>query len=369
MSRLFSSTALVALCASSAFAGGIDRSRQSILEIYETGTYGELGFGNISPSVSGTDAQMFGGGPTGDVAKDYTQAHLAFKQDIDDKWSYAVILDQPFGADLVYGASSVAFGGTIVDAHITSLTGVLRYKFNSNFSMVGGLRASRASGQIGLQGAAYGPFSGYLASFSPDTGLGYVLGAAYEKPEIALRVALTYNSATDHTMDTVETFNGFVIGTTPTDTSSPQTINLDAQTGIAKDTLLFGQIRWADWSEFQVDPATFTALSGEGLVDLEDTTTFTLGVGHKFNETWSGAASMEYEAGGDILVSPLAPTNGFVGMTLAAIYTTGNTKITTGINYTKLGDADPETGTPDQARAYMVDNSAVSVGMRIGVHF
>ena len=39
----------------------------------------------------------------------------------------------------------------------------------------------------------------------------------------------------------------------PTPIDPPQSVNLDFQTGIAKDTLLFGQIRWVDWSNTPID--------------------------------------------------------------------------------------------------------------------
>lgn len=149
----------------------------------------------------------------------------------------------------------------------------------------------------------------------------------------------------------------------------PQSVNLDFQTGIARDTLLFGQIRWVDWSVFRVDPAFFTPRAGGGLIDLEDTTTFSLGVGRRFNDTWSGSISFQYEDKGDPLVSPLAPTNGRFGVTLGAVYSRDNIKITSGINYTWLGDAQPETGTPDTARADFTDNSSVGIGLRIAYTF
>ncbi len=40
-----------------------------------------------------------------------------------------------------------------------------------------------------------------------------------------------------------------------------------------------------------------------------------------------------------------------------------------GARYTWLGDADPETGTPDVARANFTDNTALSLGLRIGYDF
>jgi len=374
MLKFLTSVSLVALGAGATYAGGIDRSGQGVSQIFEKGTYAELSFGALNPSVSGTDVAIFGGGSTGNVASNYTQFSLAYKQDINDKLSFAIILDQPFGAKLLYGTGSVALGGTSVDAKATSLTGVMRYKLDQNFSVLGGVRADQASGNITLKGAAYGAFNGYNVSLAQDTAVGYVVGIAYEKPEIAMRIALTYNSAIKHNFDTVETIGPAIIGIAPTEVSTPQSVNLDFQTGIAADTLLFGQIRWAQWSAFDIDPQTFTTLlngghfvKGGGLIALADTTTYTIGVGRKFNDTWSGAVSVLYEAKGDPLVSPLAPTNGKVGVTLAAVYTQDNMKVTAGINYTRLGDAQAQTART--ARTDMTGNSVVGVGVKVGFNF
>jgi long-chain fatty acid transport protein len=381
MGRVLVTASALALAAGAANAGGIDRSGQSIAPLFEKGGYAELSFGMVNPSVSGKDLAIFGGRNSQNVGKDYLSLGFAYKQDINDQLSYAIIYEKPFGADLSYASvangGSVAFGGTKAHAGYDELSAILRYKFNDNMSAYGGLRISRASGDVTLKGAAYGGLSGYNANFSNDTGYGYVVGVAYEKPEIALRVALTYHSAIKHEHDTKETISGFPIGpVSTTEVSTPQSVNLDVQSGIAPGWLAFGQIRWVDWSEYDIDPLVLTKatnggvfVKGGGLVDLSDSTTYTLGIGHKFNDQWSGAASVSYEEKGDPLVSPLAPTNGRLGLTLAAVYTTGNTKITTGINYTKLGDAQPETGTPDVARANFTGNSALGVGVRVGFSF
>lgn len=54
---------------------------------------------------------------------------------------------------------------------------------------------------------------------------------------------------------------------------------------------------------------------------LEDTVTYTLGLGRPFNDTWSGAAFVSYDDAGDPNVSPLAPTPGQLGLGFAAVYT------------------------------------------------
>ncbi len=372
MKRVMASASALALVAGIAQAGGIDRSGQGIGVLFEKGRYMELSFGRVMPDVSGRDVALFGGFPSGDVAGDYSQASLSYKADLSDKISYAIILDQPFGADVVYPTfngttGSIALGGTIAKADATALTGLLRYKFDERISVHGGVRVDRGSGDITLAGAAYGPLSGYNVKLDDDLATGFVIGAAYEIPDIAMRVALTYNSAITHNFDTVESLNPAL--TSSTKVKLPQSVNLDFQTGIAANTLLFGSVRWVNWSQFKIDPLIFTGVAGGGLVDLENTTTWTLGIGRKFNENWSGAASILYEGKGDPLVSPLAPTNGKLGLTLAAIYTRDNMKITTGINYTKLGDAQPETGTPDTARANFTGNHALGIGVKVGFSF
>ena len=373
MRALMAATAVAVASAGAATGGGIDRSGQGLGNLFESGRQIELSFGRVMPKVTGRDLL---GGATGDVAPDYTQLGLSYKYDINERLSFAFIIDQPFGADVIYAPTSPLLGRTKAVAKSTAMTGILRYKLENGFSVHGGIRAQRASAQIDLRGLAYGPLGNYSVDLRSDMAPGYLIGVAYERPDIALRVALTYNSAIKHKFDTVETglpgplaaLNGAV---TQTEVKTPQSVNLDFQTGVAPGTLVFGQIRWADWSNFKLQPRGFDTATGftGGLISLDDTITYTLGVGRRFNETWSGSFSMQYEKKGNPLVSPLAPTNGRLGATLAAVYTSGNMKVTTGINYTKLGDAQPETGTPDVARANMTGNKSVGVGVRVAFTF
>ena len=371
-----SATALL-LGGTAALAGGIERAPHSLGARFEPGeNFVELSFGHASPDVSGRDDALFGGSSFGDVADSYNFFGVAYKRQINNNLSAALIVEQPYGADILYpsptapGEGSVALGGTAVEVNSTTYTAVLRYRMENNFGVHGGIRGSRADGDVTLMGAAYGPVNGYNVALDTDTAFGWTAGVSWEKPEIAARVSLTYNSPIEHEFDTQETLGGSPIdpaGDSVTKVKTPRSWNLEFQTGVAADTLVFGSIRWVNWSEFRVDPRVFTGLVGSGLVELEDSTTLTLGVGRKFTENWSGSASFSYEKSGNELVSPLAPTNGKKGITLAAIYTRDNMKITTGINYTKLGDASPETS--DVARAYREDGDVVGVGVRVGFTF
>lgn len=391
MKLALTGAAALLMGSSAVMAGGIERAPQSITPLFEPAqNYVELSFGRVSPDISGEDDALFGGSSFGNVADDYNFFGLAYKRQFNDQFSAALIFEQPFGADLLYPSESVALGGTKVDVDSTTFTALLRYKLPNNIGFHGGLRGSRADANLTLAGAAYGPLNGYNLRADSDTAWGWVAGVSWEKPEIAARVSLTYNSEIEHDFSTTESLAGgpFAIPVDFTDPTAgfygptgkmkvktPRSWNLEFQTGVATDTLVFGSIRWVNWSEFKVKPPAYSntpnpAAPGEtlgSLVDLEDTTTYTLGVGRKFNEVWSGAASFTFEKKGDRLVSPLAPTNGRKGITLAAIYTRDALKVTTGISYFKLGDADPETA--DTARAYTDGSDAFGVGIKMGYSF
>ncbi|MCQ0971145.1 outer membrane protein transport protein [Paracoccus sp. TK19116] len=390
MKLALTGVAALLMTAAPVLAGGIERAPQSLNALFEPGeNYVELSFGGVDPTVDGTDSLGF---DTGDVAQGYGFTGLSYKRQFTDQFSGAIIIEQPFGADIRYptqpgpvpnpaAEGSILLGGTLAQVDSTTFTALGRYKFN-NFSVHGGIRGSRADGTVELNGAAYGPVAGYRVELDTETAIGYVIGAAWERPEIAARVSLTYNSEIEHDFDTSET--GPLVdpdgpgpippvpilnGSSTTTVKTPESWNLEFQTGVAADTLVFGSIRWVNWSEFRVDPENFVTVTGGGLVELEDTTTYTLGVGRKFTENWSGSASFTFEKEGDDLVSPLAPTNGRKGITLAAIYNQGPLRVTTGVNYTKLGDARPETGTPDVERAQMEDSDFFGIGVRVGYSF
>ena len=383
---LFVSAASVLFGTCPLWAGGIERSGQFLDPLYEKGNYVELSFGHVSPSVKGFDRSLgpyVGGASTGNVLGSYNGVGLAYKQQINNQWSIAVMFDQPFGADVLYASSSVNLGGTSANISSQNVTGIVRYEIpNSNFGVHGGLRISRADGNVTLNGPAFDSISGYHLSTDKDMAYGWLAGMSWERTEIAARVSLTYNSAVGHEFEAVETgplidFDGpgpapalpLLDGTSMLKVNTPKSWNLEFQTGISENTLIFGSVRWVDWSSFRIDPVRLWQVTGSGLVYLDDTITYTLGVGHRFSERWSGAASFIFEEAGSKEVSPLAPTNGSKSINLAAIYTQGKMRITTGITYASIGNAWPSEGTPAIVLADLDDSYAWGVGVKIGFNF
>lgn len=381
----FLGAGLLLLMNDSVLAGGIERRSQFLGPLFEEGNYLELSYGHVSPSASGRDQTPFGpGAGTGNILGSYNSVGFAYKQQINDQWSAALIVDQPFGADLLYPlGGSAMLGGTSVDVSSVNVTGVVRYEIpDSPFGVHAGVRASRTDGSVSVGGAAFGPVSGYNMSVDHDTAFGWLAGVSWERPEIGARVSLTYSSPIDHDFRATE--RGPLIdpdgpgpapalplldGSSPLRVSTPESWNLAFQTGLNPKTLLFGSIRWVDWSSFRIDPDRLWQVTGHGLVDLDDSTTYTLGIGHAFSERWSGAVSFSYEKAGDEMVSPLAPTNGSKSVTLAAIYTQDHMKVTTAVTYAALGDASPSLGTPATGVAELEGSYAWGIGVKVGYSF
>lgn len=359
MKRFTTALGALALTAGAAAAGGIDRSGQSIGLIFEKGNYAEFSVGRIMPRVSGVATPAYGGAASGNMALDYTQIGGGVKFNLGQNLDAAIIFDQPIGTDIAYPAGTGYFAqSSTAELTANAITGVLKYRLPSNVSLYGGLRYQT------LEAVASIPFvGGYNVTGARDGAFGYLVGAAFEKPEIALRVALTYNSEIDHSLATTE--NG--IFNSDTAISTPQSVNLEFQSGVAKDTLVFGSVRWVDWSAFVIDPANYPPTSP--LVSYaHDTVTYSLGVGRKLNENWSAAVSLGYEKPTGGFASNLGPTDGKKSITIGGSYTRDNMKLTGGVTYVDIGNAQTTLNGVNPASNFR-NNSAVAVGVKVGFSF
>lgn len=364
MKKLVGGATLAVLSAGMACAGGVERSSQSVGILFEEGTYVELTYGSVDPQVSGIQqSEVFNppqiGNSTGDVSPSYNSVTLGFKTELTDKLEAAIILDQPIGASVNYADPAYAYGGSTAEISSNAITALLKYNLPNNFSVYGGARHQRAEGEVDL-------FIGYTMQTDVAQDWGWVAGVAWEMPEIAARVALTYNSAITHS------FNATELGAISTtfDTTVPQSVNLEFQTGIAADTLLFGSIRWVDWTAFDITPQIYGALLGS-LVDYDsDTITYNLGVGRRFNENWSGAIQVAHEPASGGFSGNLGPTDGYTSLGLAASYTHGNITITGGVRHIWIGDA--ITQNPVSAGTTLgdfSDNTGWAWGFQVGYQF
>ena len=363
--------------AGAANAAGVERALTPFDVMFEEGNYFQLNIAGSLPDVSGTASEDYLGFDSGDMSVGFGTVGLAYKNQVSEALSFGLFYDQPYGADIAYpeGTNYYAQGAT---AELTShaLTSVVRHRFPSNVSIYGGLRYQTLSAEADL------PYveGGYAVEGERDGAWGYLLGVAYERPDIALRVGLTYMSEITHELDTEEVALAFV----PTDIAAagrlastteivtPRQLVLDFQTGVAEDTLIFGDIRWVEWTAFDISPEGYIQLpdrsnSGETLDPLveyeDDRWIFSLGVGRQLTENWAIAGTVSHEPSTGSVAGNLGPTDGFTSVGLGLTYTQDNLRITTGLRHIWLGDAETPQGSDFD------DNTAIAGGIQIGFHF
>jgi long-chain fatty acid transport protein len=413
---------LAALPTAGAFAAALDRSGQSISAFLQPGNYFEAGISVLDPSVSGnvrsgyTPSPAFPASAVGlentnisDMGDDYYFPSAALKLQLNDHFSFGLIYDQPFGADATYSVSdtgSAALGGvglfhngdeaTKVEVKSQNISMILGFQPNENFNFYAGPVYQTVKGNVQLRGLAYGgstTFGGYNANISEDGAVGWLAGFAYQIPEIALKASLTYRSEIEH-KTTIEESSiaplgqnlGTVInvnnGLGETEITTPQSVNLDFQTGIMANTVAFANVRWVNWKDFSIRPYAFGVASkmapgysnGFDLVAYSDDQWSTnIGLGRKLNDQWAGNVSVGWDSGAGNPVTTLGPTEGYWNLGLGVQYSpTPATFIAGGVKYFWLGDAKAQTGAQFGTSTYVAefnDNDAIAYGLKLGYRF
>jgi long-chain fatty acid transport protein len=366
------------------FAAGLDRSGQSISAFLQPDNYAEAGISVLDPTVKGKDNS---GNKVEDMGDDYYFPSAAIKVQATDKISLGLLYDQPYGADATYQVDGSNFSngseGTSVEVKTNNLTALIGYQPNKNWNFYAGPVWQTVEAEISLRGNAYakppaGTLSGYNIKVDEKEAYGWAAGFAYQIPEIALKAAVTYRSEIKHKAQARETFTT-PVGTIPmltagVDAITPQSVNIDLQTGISPNTLAFANLRWVHWDNFVVTPkflANTTAALGakQNLIDYtDDQYSATVGLGHKFNNKWSGTAAVGYDSGAGNPVTTLGPTEGYWSVGLGGQYSPAeNYFIQAGVKYFWLGDAQAQTG--GSVKADFEDNHAIGYGMKIGYRF
>lgn len=316
-------------------AGGFERSSQDFDILFEKGTAVEAGatvvmpqrkLKNIraNPGVATPPVVPYGpdrGKPWStsvDEAKTYWVPKVSAKFDLTDDLACAAQYREPWGIETDVGLNTLR-SFTAIEQKISSRDFGLNcsYRFavgeKSYFRILGGVSYQELKG---FQTRLIPPTTAFRGNFRvatldvEDGSVGWRLGAAYEIPEYAMRASLVYQSEVKYNLDgTIDnlmlnplTGQGVPLNVT-NDIAAPQSVEFKFQTGIAPDWLAFGSVKWTDWKSIQ--QATFVSNGNRGLPDgtkitsldlyYQDGWTVSGGVGHKFNEQWSGAATVTWD--------------------------------------------------------------------------
>ena len=368
---------------------------------------------NVFVSHPGSDAILSQGAIDGIVTKKAKEALTAQGLPINDQ-TLAVAKQQVIQSpqfQQLNGALNAAKGflgegNTKVKVDTQNISAVFGYQPTKNWNIYAGAAYQTIRGNVSLRGQAYSLYNGYDASIKETEGWGWLAGVAYQIPEIALKASLTYRSEIDHKVNIKEDLSlmGFpalntVLGgldvspdkiaamnsTGKTTITTPQSVNLDFQTGIMADTVAFANVRWVNWKDFSIQPHKFGKVSeaiggligrpnGFNLVQYsDDQWNITAGVGRKLTEKWAGNVSVGWDSGAGNPVTTLGPTEGYWNVGLGVQYSPApNYFIAGGVKYFWLGDAKAQTGAQAGGSEYVADfsdNNAIAYGLKIGYKF
>ncbi|MBZ9653589.1 OmpP1/FadL family transporter [Phyllobacterium lublinensis] len=350
ISTILGGALLLTGVASVAQAGGLERGGYNWELLFEPGRVAtEAGVIYVMPDRriknavdtnprDGRGANGIGGGATSvDETPDYSVPRFGFKVGITDDADCLATYSQPWGVHTDPGADWVGANQNIetkIDSDDYGLTCSYKFALSKGYlRAIGGVSYQELDGfknRLVFGNIFQTPYAalGYdgqgVLSLNAD-GVGWRAGVAYELPEYALRASLIYNAEIDldqinGTVDLTEIpgalagvlrnpFVGRVTDVYGTATM-PQSLDFRWQTGIAPDWLAFGQVKWVDWSVLEVVafcPTSTKALGACGpsspfrltSLDLmfQDGWTVSAGLGHKFNDQWSGSAQISWDRG------------------------------------------------------------------------
>lgn len=376
-----------------ASAAGLDRSSQPSAEFSQDGTLAYITAIHISPSLSGVETD---GKVIDSTANDYQFYGYGAKTDVNDTVSVGVFYDQPFGADVAYEGKNSLVGsdGTPSTAEVRTenFTGLVNVKLGDNFRVYGGPVLQKIKADVDIHGdpQVITALNGYTVDIAPNTDYGYMVGAAFVKPEIALKAAVTYRSEIEHdvnyaeTMPLIDRYN-LTPGLPPErrlvssqtkkgELTLPKSVNVDFQTGLNRTTLLTAKARWVPWESFEITPPLLNtnaqALRGVKKASLlqygKDAYQVEVGVAKRLSPALAVSGTVGWDSGAGNPVSPLGPAEGYYSVGLGAKYNvTPNWAVSAGGKYLMLGDADGQLAATGTKLGRFEDNSAYVVGLKL----
>lgn len=307
--------AAFAAFATTAQAGGYARGEADTDILFESGDFiFRAGATYVSPRRT---FDTTGGTANNDGAytNDYWVPSVAAKIGISENFACALTYTQPFGADATYGMGV----RRAQLANSRAPYGEKRFETNE-YGATCDVKFDVGQGKLHLLGGVFWQDFSYIAVNELDTlipastrhgtlrleddgALGYRIGAAYEITEYALRISLLYRSQIKHKTDE-GAYDLMDLGSIYLPASGygtlPQSLKLAAQTGVAPGWLVYGSVKWTDWSV--LDALNYT-INGPGLGPAQDVYnwkdgwTIQAGVAHVFNEKLTGTVNLTWDSG------------------------------------------------------------------------
>lgn len=300
-------------------AGGFARGDADTEILYEDGNVAARG-GVIYVIPKRSFATINGAtGTDDDFSKNYAIPSFSAKARISENLSCAFTYTQPFGAKSEYGSQAQLADLTADGLAVRTTNAVKQSKFYTNeYGGTCAVNFDVGPGQVYFIGGGFVESFNYTETktlgtlnLEDSSAGGYRIGAAYEIKEYALRTELMYRSQVDHEVSgKFRPIAAIATALSASEVSStgsgslPQSLELNLQSGVAPGWLVFGSVKWTDWSVLQTLNYSIPALASIGQnanqqknFFWQDGWTITGGIGHSFNENVSGAVTLTWDKG------------------------------------------------------------------------
>lgn len=328
--------AIATVLSGSALAGGFSRGTANLDGLFGDGFQMYSGMTYVSPGRSYQNIMgTMGPSPDQTFTNDYYIPYLSVGGHLGGPLNCVASYTQPYGADSSY------IGPLRFDTSAQSFT-VDEYGATCSVGFdVGKGRAYFIGGAFyeALDYHQEQDFTGYInggqapgASTLDMSGeaWGYRIGIGYEIPEIALRGTLIYRSQTDfnasgayanvpfaaltvadlvnnHNVDPGDAaviangmYGGNLTAGGSSSASLPQSLELNLRTGVAPGWLVFGQVKWTDWSVLKqivvVEDIAMQEFSSTSFY-FKDGWTVSGGVAHQFTDALAGSVALTWDKG------------------------------------------------------------------------
>jgi hypothetical protein len=270
------------------------------------------------------------------------------------------------------------------NAELNTTTFLAKYNINESFSVLGGVKSNQLN-SFNLT-SIYGSYD--IASKSNSN---YVVGSAYQVPDIALRAEILVQPAS--TISTTGTYTSSLValssvgltdipagftGAVAATLKTPEMITLNFQSGVAADTLLTASIHQAKWKSAQVNvgvttssPVSSASIDTAAAVssDFSDSTKYSIGLARKFSKTISGSISYSQEDGsGSTSTSTFSMSNGSQSINAGFRYGFEVFDLSVGVSQTMFKDVTVDVNALTSPIEYK-NNTATTVGIKLSTNF
>lgn len=171
--------------------------------------------------------------------------------------------------------------------------------------------------------------------------------------------------------------------------TTPQSVNLEIQSGLTANNIVYSQLRWVNWKDFEIQPRQFGAvvdyaaqqypelIKPFNLIDYKNNQwSAKLGIAHMLSDQWLTTADISWDSGNDNPAGTLNPSDGFYALGLGSLYNINkNSFISYGIKYFRFNKAkviDLDANNPitqNSTLSKVGRNTAFAHGIRVGYRF